>query len=306
MLELVDSIEKADYITHSGIFHADDIFATAFFLLLKEKIKLYRTTDINPKEYPNKIIYDVGRGELDHHQVDGKKRENGIPYCSFGLIFKKYGEELLKKKQVKYRKEVWEEIDTDLVEQIDAIDNGVFPKVDAKYKVKNLCDIIKLMNPSFRSGEIAEKQFIKAVEIAKIILEEEIVSAAGRIIAKHIIEKEFKNAKNHMLILKEYMPYEEAVLKKDEKEEILFVIYPSTRGGYAIKTVPKSLTDRSDRMKFPEKWAGKQNKELEEISGIKGIGFCHNSLFLTTCDSIETAKKIVKKVIEIRKESVNQ
>ena len=306
MLELVNSIEKADYITHSGTFHADEVFSTAFFLLLKEKIKLYRINEIDPRKYPDKTIYDIGHGKWDHHQIDALKRKNNIPYCSFGLIFKDFGEELLKKKEIKYQKEVWEEIDSEFVEQIDAIDNGIFPKVEAKYKLKNLCDIIKLMNPSFHSGETEEEQFKKAVNIAKIILEEEIASATGKVIARHIIEKEIKNVKNHLLILKEYMPYEDTILKQDSNEEILFVTYPSTRGGYAIKTVPKSLVDKTDRMKFPEEWAGKQKKELEKVSGIKGANFCHNGLFITTCDSLETAKKIVQKTIEIRKESVNQ
>ena len=85
-MELVNSIEEAGYITHSGTMHADEVFATAFLDLYKGNIKVFRTTEINPSDYPDKIIYDVGRGKFDHHQVDARVRENGIKYCSLGLV----------------------------------------------------------------------------------------------------------------------------------------------------------------------------------------------------------------------------
>ena len=61
-MQLVNSIEEADYITHSGTMHADEIFATAFLDLYKKDIKVFRTSNINHEDYPDKLRYDVGRG----------------------------------------------------------------------------------------------------------------------------------------------------------------------------------------------------------------------------------------------------
>ena len=46
MVKIVDSIEKANAVTHCGTMHADEIFATAFLDLYLGNNKLYRTTEI--------------------------------------------------------------------------------------------------------------------------------------------------------------------------------------------------------------------------------------------------------------------
>ena len=186
-MQLVNSIEEADYITHSGTMHADEVFATAFLDLYKKNIKVFRTTNINPEEYPEKTIYDVGRGKFDHHQEDARVRENGIKYCSLGLLWEEYGKKYLSELNLDNIEDLYLEIEKDFIEQIDAIDNGEFPKIEARYKVKTLSDIIKLFNPSYKSNQNESSQFIKAVEVAKIIFEEEILNCNGKVIAKNLV-----------------------------------------------------------------------------------------------------------------------
>ena len=117
-MQLVNSIDEADYVTHSGTMHADEIFSTAFLDLYKKDIKLFRTTSIDPSLYPDKIIYDVGRDKFDHHQVDARVRENGIKYCSFGLLWEEYGKDYLKELNFDNIDELYLEIEKDLIEQI--------------------------------------------------------------------------------------------------------------------------------------------------------------------------------------------
>ena len=90
MLKLVNTIEEANFATHSGSMHADEVFATAFLELYFGDIKLLRTTNINPSEHENILVYDIGRGRFDHHMVDAKTRDNGIKYCSFGLLWQEF------------------------------------------------------------------------------------------------------------------------------------------------------------------------------------------------------------------------
>ena len=97
MMKLVNDIKEANCITHGGTMHADEVFATAFLEMYLNDIKVYRTMEVNPDDFPKDVlIYDIGRGIFDHHQSDALKRENGITYSSFGLLWKTFGSDYLK------------------------------------------------------------------------------------------------------------------------------------------------------------------------------------------------------------------
>ena len=141
------------------------------------------------------------------------------------------------------------------------------------------------------------KQFIKAVELAKMIFLETLYSVIGKTKAKKIVLEKLKNTTKDYLELEEYLPYEETILKSEEGNHILFVMYPSNRGGYGIKTIKKSLEDKTNRLLFPESWAGLEQEELEKVSGIKDITFCHSNRFLVTCKTKEAAYEVLDKVL---------
>lgn len=298
-MKLVTDIKDAKYITHSGTMHTDEVFATAFLDLYKKNINVIRVPQLEKEKIEKDVlIYDIGRGKYDHHQEDAKTRENGIKYSSFGLLFQDFGKDYLKQLKIEDIEEVFNTIDKELVEGIDAVDNGIFPEINANFKVKTLDDIIKACNPSFSSNQDENKQFIKAVDIAKIILQEIVHNIIGKVKAKKIILEKLKLTKKDYLELEEYIPYEETVLKNEEGNHILFALYPSNRGGWGIKTIKKSIEDKTDRLSFPENWAGLENKELEKVTGIKDVTFCHTGRFLMTCKTKEAAYKVLEKVLE--------
>lgn len=302
-MKLIHNIKEAKYITHAGTMHADEVFATAFLDLYNKDIEVMRVSEIEKaKIRKDAIVYDIGRGKFDHHQEDAKVRENGIKYSSLGLLFEEFGKDYLKHEKIEDIDEVYVGMEKELIEAIDAIDNGVFPEIVAPYKVKTISDIIKLFNPSFGSKEKEEEQFIKAVEVAKQIWQETLYSVIGKVKAKKIVLEKIKNEKKDYLELEEYLPYEETLLKTEEGDHLLFVMYPSNRGGYGIKTIKKSLEDKTDRMLFPESWAGLENKELEKVSNIKDISFCHSGRFLVTCKTKEAAYQVLDQLLSTKKE----
>ena len=299
MIHLVNNIEDANCITHSGTMHADEVFATAFLNLYLEDIKVYRTSNVDLNRVKdNTIIYDIGRGEFDHHQMDAKKRDNGITYCAFGLLWQRFGKDYLRKIGIELVDKVFDAVDKDLVEGIDADDNGVFPKIEASYKPKTLPNIIKLFNPSYNSNETEQVQFEKACSVAQKILEEEILYINGKVIAEEKINKLIDNLNENdkYIVLDTFLPYEETILNNSKANNILYVAYPSSRGGYAIKVVPKSIDDKTARKLFPEEWAGLENEELERVSGIKDILFCHIGRFIVSCNTLESVYNILNKV----------
>lgn len=300
MLKVVNHIEEANCITHSGTFHADDVFSSAFLELYLGDVRVFRTNqvDIN-KVSSDVLVYDVGRGKLDHHQVDLLRRENSIPYCAFGLLWREYGKDFLSKYGIDLVDRVFEMLDKDFVEGIDADDNGVFPRIDALFKVKTLPNIIKSFNPSYDSYQSESEQFEKACKVAKVILEEEILFINGKALAEEqvLAKLEELSDSDNYLILDKFLPYEETILNQEKANNILFVAYPSNRGGYAIKVVPKSSDDKTARMDFPEEWAGLEGEELERVSGIPGLTFCHATRFLVSCRDLDTVYKVFDRIL---------
>lgn len=300
MVKIVDTIEKANSVTHCGTMHADEIFATAFLELYLGERLVYRTSNVDSLNINDDVlVYDIGRGKFDHHQVDALKRENGITYCSFGLLWKEFGKKFLKQQDIYYVDEVFNFIDKDFVEAIDADDNGFFPKIEANYKVKTLSSIFKLFNPSFDSCQDESVQFVRAVNVAKIIIEEEMTYANGRVLADKKVSDILETCANDKyMILDNFIPYEDTILNSSNGSNILFVAFPSNRGGYAIKTVPKSSDDHTARVSFPEEWAGKVDEELEQVSGIKGLRFCHTGRFIVSCNNLDAVYKVLDKLCQ--------
>ena len=296
MIKIVHTKEEANCITHSGTMHADEVFATAFLELFLGEVRVFRTSHIHYTEVSSDVfLYDIGRGKYDHHQLDALKREDGIPYSSIGLLWKDLGREFLKKYDYSNIEDMFIGIDKDFIEGIDGDDNGIFPKIDSLDKVKTIPGIIKIFNPSFDSYETEEEQFLKAVTLAKMIFLEEVYYINGKVIADKKINRilEEKPRELKYLVLEEFLPYEESLLSNPLGDNLLLVAFPSNRGGYAIKTIPKSLEDRSLRLTFPKEWAGLENEELEEVSGIKGLRFCHSGCFIVNCATLDSCYQVL-------------
>ena len=299
MITLVKDINEADGITHNGTMHADEVFATAFLSLYFGNFKVARVSEV-PKDISSKtIIYDIGKGRFDHHQTDARIRDTGIKYSSFGLLFEEYGLNYLKKLKLKNTKVIYNYLVKDFIEAIDAIDNGIFPEIKSIYKIKTVSDVIKIFNPSYGSNDNEDEQFIKAVSLAESILTEELKNVIGKVEAGTKVKKLLNKTKGPILILDEYLPYEETVLTSLFGKKILFAIYHSNRGGYCIKTIPISTTDKTSRVYFPKEWGGLTNEDLEKVTGIKGSLFCHTNRFLMTASDLDTAKKLAELAINI-------
>src|SRR5271154_3301935 len=86
--------------THPGNFHADDVFAIAALGLAAGPLQVIRTRDETVAADCDARVdlggrSDPARGDFDHHQKGGAgERSNGIPYASFGLVWRQYGLQL--------------------------------------------------------------------------------------------------------------------------------------------------------------------------------------------------------------------
>ncbi len=263
--------------THSGTFHADDVFSTALLEILNPDFKVERGSKV-PENYDG-IVYDIGNGEFDHHR-DDKKRDNGVPYASFGLLWKKFGSEILDPEDV-------ETFDRKFVQEIDQADNTG--------KGNLLTESIKNMNPSWNDEQTYDEAFDHAVRFAREVLGSEFRQMNARREARSFVRAEVEKAEGRILELSRTAPWQEIVAETD----LLYVIFPSARGGYMIQAVPDNSNRHESRLPFPADWRGASREDLEQITGIRGLNFCHATGYIAAADTLEAAREAAELSIRL-------
>ncbi|OGI68459.1 hypothetical protein A2738_01075 [Candidatus Nomurabacteria bacterium RIFCSPHIGHO2_01_FULL_42_15] len=298
--------KKLKLITHDGSFHADDIFAYATLSLLlekkREKFEVIRTRDketIHDADYVFDVggIYDAKLNRFDHHQTDGAGEREGIPYSSFGLVWKKFGVE------VAGNKEVADFIEHKLAMPIDANDNGIdlyknnFPNISAY----TLQDVFAIFSPTSLEDMEKDKQFLKAFAWGKEILQREIKKANDQIEVAQIIKGFYKKAKDKRLIV-----IDEPKVSKFEIwdalqnfTEPLFAVFGDNEKWSAV-AMRKTKNSFGNRKDLPASWAGLMDKKLQELTGVQDAVFCHRALFLAVAKSKEGAIKLSQLALDYK------
>ena len=144
----------ASAFTHSGKFHADDVFSAALLLYLNPEIMITRGNRV-PEDFDG-IVFDIGRGQYDHHQKDSRIRENGIPYAAFGLLWEELGADIL-------GEELAQKFDESFVQPLDNNDNTG--------EKNELATLIGNFNPTWDAEGSNDEAFFQAVSVAGMILE---------------------------------------------------------------------------------------------------------------------------------------
>ena len=270
--------------------------ATLLLVLEKEgkSARVVRTRDmkiIKKADYVVDVgeIYDPENNRFDHHQVEGAgERDNTIPYASFGLVWKKYGEMLCGSR------EIFDKIDVDLVQLIDAYDSGfkIFESKIPGLQAISLFSVLDVFNPTWKEKENYDEVFNKFVLYAKQILKRYIKRSSDNIEARDFVIEAYKKAQDkRLVILDEFYPSEDTLSKFIEP---LFVIYPISDGSWHMKAIRGDTGTFSRRKDLPESWAGKKSDELEKITGVEGAVFCHKNLFLAVAKTKEAILKLAE------------
>ena len=281
MNHLLEKIKQknASAFTHSGKFHADDVFSAALLLYLNPEITITRGNQV-PENYEG-LVFDIGRGQYDHHQKDSRIRDNGVPYAAFGLLWEKLGPEIL-------GEELALKFDESFVQPLDINDNTG--------EKNELATLIGNFNPGWDSKSSNDEAFFQAVSVAGMILENKFERYLGNERADRRVEEVLTEhaaslasgdtpAENtNILILPEFIPCQ----KRLSETNIAFVIFPSNRGGYCIQPQKKEYS-MNYKCSFPVEWLGLENEELAVATGLKSAGFCHKGGFLMTTGELADA-----------------
>jgi uncharacterized UPF0160 family protein len=281
-------------VTHDGVFHADEVFATALIKLVakknnnENKIQIIRTR--NPKilqehlTLETSIVIDVGNSEYDHHQELKYNTINGeeVPMSSFGLVYKKFLELGL----IIFDKDL-----QSLVTEIDKADNGVAPST--------VSTLIRTFTPNWNNTNdtAMDDAFKKAVKFAKKILKNMLEKTNSSLLAEKIIKNEIQNLKKqellygtrkNYLVLQTFIPFQETIIKYNEtaleEDKIVFVINKN-KNKYNLHTIKKALgsfENHVDLISFDVA------KELNI-----DVDFIHNNKFFAVANSVEALEEII-------------
>lgn len=291
---------KKTIVAHSGKFHSDDILAVASLLLLlgEENVNVVRSRDdlvVESGDYVVDVggVYDPKRNRFDHHQEGGAgTRENGIPYASFGLVWKEYGEKICG------NIEISKKIDELLVQPVDATDNGV-QIVEPKFPGIYPYDIGLYFNtfmPSWDEAESFDSGFFGAVTVAKHLIESEINKRKKLIADRVIVEEVYKTTEDkRIIVLDRHYSVSETLSKYPEP---IFVVSPREDGNWNAKGVSDDPNSFERRKYFPESWGAKRGEDLEKASGVLGAIFCHRDCYLVVNKTKEGAIKMAEIALE--------
>ena len=300
-VKLTKNINEANCITHSGTFHADEIFATLILSKILPEITLIRVPEVRETINENILVYDIGAGKFDHHQFGGNgQRLNGVKYAACGLIWKEYGKQLLEKYKIEEIDYTWNYIDENLIQFIDSNDNGQLPKLQTEYRNVHISYIISLFNPKWDEEDDSDEKFLKALNLASIIFDEFLEDTFAKMKAKKQVEQAIDESKDEIMLLERNIPWKEFLLnsEKEKAKEINYVVFPSKRGGYNVYAVPIEIGSFENRKTLPQSWRGKRDKELQEITGVKTARFCHNAGFLCSSETLEDAIALAYQAIK--------
>ncbi|MEN9614022.1 MAG: hypothetical protein RLZZ347_329 [Candidatus Parcubacteria bacterium] len=291
--------KKIVAVTHDSSFHADDVCAVACLsLLYGSRLKVFRSRD--PKVIASgDIVLDVGGKNdgvknFDHHQEGGAgKRENGVPYAAFGLIWKRFGVEIAGNEAVAKR------FDEVFVQPTDATDNGInyCTSIISGVQPISLNALVFACNPTWKDSQAShDEKFFETVDLFKKIIARKIKFLQDEEEAKKLVLADYASAEDKRIIILSKNYPAQAVLR--EFSEPLYVVYPRDHGRWVVKAMRVSDDNFKNRKDFPLSWAGKRDQELVRVSGVFDAVFAHNARFMAVAMSKEGAIALAKKAIE--------
>jgi uncharacterized UPF0160 family protein len=180
------------------------------------------------------------------------------------------------------------------IQEIDGIDNGV-PQFDGEpqYRVNtHLSNRVKAFNPGWmddKTPDEVDELFHKAKEYVGREFDDKVqYYGTSWLPARNIVEHAVKNRFNvhksgEIIELERFCPWQEH-LREIEKEmygvEIKYCLFNSGANDFRVQCVPVKEGSFICRKFLHKSWFGIRDDELEKVSGIEGIKFCHVTGFI--------------------------
>lgn len=292
--------KKKTIVAHDGSFHTDDVFAVAALDFAHGgRVRVIRTRDMALIAGADIVVdvggeYDEARDRFDHHQIGGAGiRKNGIPYASFGLVWKKYGSALAGSDSA------MERLDTLLVQPIDAIDNGVDiakPLFEGVYNY-GIHSVVSSFLPTWKEDTDNDVQFLKAVSLAKMLLSREIKKTKDYLeAAEYMVSRYHDSEDKGIIVVDKPIGRTQIIAALMEFPEPVYVVYPDKEAQrWSVAGMLREFGSFDMRKPLPASWAGERDAALQRITGVPDAVFCHTKRFLVVARSKQGALALAQK-----------
>ena len=283
-------------ITHNGTFHIDELMAVASLEIFFDgkPYEVIRTRDPEVMKTGDYIVdvggvYDPSIHRYDHHQKGGAGERDGVPYSSFGLVWKHFGEAICGSKEVAAG------IERRLVYPVDLADNGIetYTPVRSDVHPYLLHSVVVAFRPTWKEGEIQDVRFMQLVPFMRQLLEREIIVERDKREGAVIARSAYMNTLDKRIVLLEgQYPWQEEIIQYPEP---LYVVKPKHQGlNWEIECVRNDVRTFANRKSLPESWRGKFDQDLAQVTGVPDAVFCHNTGFVAVAKSREGALKLAE------------
>lgn len=294
-------------VTHSGGFHADELLSSVILTRLFPQARIVRSRApewITPGA--DRVIYDVGgaydaeAGIFDHHQRGAPLRDDGQPYSSFGLIWKRYGHDYLAAAGLpeEHIEAVHASFDRSFVLPIDLTDNGALSP-SGPLAGLTLPALLETLKPVFddRGPEADDRAFHAALAVARSFVEAKIAQSAAKLRAEALVHQAILDTgERRVLELPMGMPFRPAIVRGGA-DHLLFVVHPREKD-WCVTGIRRADDGFELRADLPAAWAGLTNGELEAACGVSGASFCHNGRFIAAARTREAALAMAELAVE--------
>jgi uncharacterized UPF0160 family protein len=287
---------------HGGKFHADDVFCA----VIAEKLNLVnivvRTRDASVIGNA-KIVADVGMCydpttlSFDHHQEDIFLTSNVVPACACELMFTYYQGRLMstecgvgittqQEKDIAARK-----IIKLFIRPISAHDNGVDASREELrfYDQTTLSRRVERLNGMFQGFEKAMKMVTSEYDslLLHVVMPYVKIFPDVSLWCTAIADKA-EDDSIRVLYSPVSFHWDEFV---DELQAYnINVVVTPNRKGYSAFAIPAREGSLCPRFKFPSEWRGLEQRELERVSGIRDLQFCHVGGWLLRSSNLKSMK----------------
>jgi uncharacterized UPF0160 family protein len=280
--------------THSGTFHADDVFAFAILRAAENgAVELVRTRD-QARLAAADLVFDVGglydpkHRRYDHHMRDKPMRSAGEPYSSAGLIWRDFGEAavrtLVPAATAAALPEIVRRVDRGLIRDIDLMDNGAMAPAPGHYST-----LIEAFNIALgEDGGDEDAAFLLAADAAAQVLARSCLHARAAGLAQAIVADAARASDDpRIMVLEVRVPWEDAVFDLG-LERMLYVIRPAGNA-WTCSAVTPARNSFEQRLPLPEAWAGLRDGAFSAATGVADATFCHPARFVCGAGSREGA-----------------
>lgn len=278
-------------VTHSGPFHADEVFACALLrVFLGEGLELVRTRDPVIIAQADIAIdvggeYDPARGRFDHHQ---KSYPGSL--SSAGMVLS-WLEQMGK---VGLRSAA--QLRADWVDHIDAVDTGRRSPVAG---VPCISTIVAVLAEQASSPAEFDARFLDAVAMCEGVLrgfrvhEQRSEEAIAAVVAAM---EQARATGSRILTLDRYYKWKRPYFEHGGAGHPSdYVLFPDESGRWQLLGIPPEAGDRGTKRPLPVEWAGLVDAALSDVVGVPGARFCHKNRFLAVFDSEAAARAAIER-----------